>query len=73
MVCASAIGLFAQETTDTSKLKFPIEDYYDFTDKKTSPISLGDPKNINTSITLKQVYTKSTKQWVGLIIAIQLP
>ena len=33
---------------DSSKLQFPLHDYYDYTDKKNSPFSLPNPDNLNT-------------------------
>jgi len=48
--------LFVPEITtydaDTPKvnLPFPLSDYYDFTQKKNSPVSLGDPENLTTEI-----------------------
>ena len=31
-------------------MPFPIYDYKDYTDRKTSPVNLNDPSNINTEI-----------------------
>jgi len=39
-----------EEDTPKVKLPFPIYDYRDYTDQKTSPISLKDPSNLNTEI-----------------------
>ena len=50
LLCVGVQQIAAQGTTDTSKLHFPIYDYYDYTDKKNSPINLDDPKNVNTNI-----------------------
>lgn len=36
--------------TPETELVFPIEDYYDYTDKKRSKINLKDPSNITTEI-----------------------
>lgn len=48
------IGLLCYGTTiaqtDSSKLQFPIHDYYDYTDKKNSPFNLPNPENLNTEI-----------------------
>jgi cell surface protein SprA len=50
-LCTVAATLsFAQPKEDTSKLHFPISDYYDYTQKTDSPLSLPDPSNLNTEV-----------------------
>lgn len=52
--------MLAQTTEkDTSKLQYPIYDYYDYTQQQNSPINLADPANINTEI----VYNPTTGQY----------
>lgn len=55
------VGSAAIAQTDTGKvnLPFPLYDYYDYTQKTNSPVSLGDPSNLNTEI----VYNPATGQY----------
>ncbi|MBK9590322.1 MAG: cell surface protein SprA [Crocinitomicaceae bacterium] len=44
---------------DTTKLQYPIYDYYDYTQQQNTPINLADPDNINTEI----VYNPTTGEY----------
>ena len=44
------LGVQASAQEDTSKLKYPIHDYYDYTQQQSSPIGLPNPSNLNTTI-----------------------
>ncbi|MBI3134793.1 MAG: cell surface protein SprA [Bacteroidetes bacterium] len=51
--------LSAQTDTGGVTLPFPLYDYYDYTQKKNSPINLSDPSNLNTEI----IYNPITGQY----------
>ena len=59
IVVIAGYNLSGQTDTGGVTLPFPLYDYYDYTQKKNSPISLGDPSNLNTEI----IYNPTTGQY----------
>lgn len=45
-----SLAFQTEEDSPKVEMPFPIYDYKDYTDRKTSPINLKDPSNINTEI-----------------------
>lgn len=45
-----SLAFQTEEDSPKVEMPFPIYDYKDYTDRKTSPINLNDPSNINTEI-----------------------
>ncbi|MBK6525825.1 MAG: cell surface protein SprA [Crocinitomicaceae bacterium] len=59
-IALAGFQIFAQTPVkDTTKLQYPIYDYYDYTQQQNTPINLADPDNINTEI----VYNPTTGEY----------